>query len=103
MLVMFRGEKLIYNYRIGGVLVGYKMQKMSKLIIILLTIVFAVSLIGNMSVFANGYETVGGEVAPINFITIFLVPAVITIAIFGALIVLAIIRISRKPHVNETA
>ncbi|TRZ50481.1 MAG: hypothetical protein D4S01_06650 [Dehalococcoidia bacterium] len=53
----------------------------------------------------NGFacETVGGEVAPINFITTFLVPALVIIGIFGALIILGVIRISLKADANESA
>jgi hypothetical protein len=72
------------------------MQKTSKLISMLLTLVVATSFVGGMSVFANGYETVGGEVAPINFLTTFLVPAIVIIAVFGAMLLLAVIRISHK-------
>jgi hypothetical protein len=67
----------------------------------LLTLVVAASLIGSISVFANGengYETVGGEVAPINFVTTFLVPSIVIVAVFGALIILGVIRISRESH-----
>jgi len=60
-----------------------------------MTLVVAVSLIANVWG-NNGYETVGGEVAPINFITTFLVPALIIIGIFGALIILGVIRIKFK-------
>jgi len=66
------------------------------------TLVVAVSLIAN--VWGNTqYETVGGEVAPINFITTFLVPALVIIGIFGALIILGVIRISFKSDANESA
>ena len=72
------------------------MRRIYRILVTLMAAVVAVSLIGNTSGFANGeqgYETVGGEVAPINFITTFLVPALIIITIFGALILLGVIRI----------
>ena len=70
------------------------MRRMSKIIVTLMTLVVAVSLIGQ--VWGYGYETVGGEVAPINFITTFLVPALVIIGIFGALLILGVIRIKFK-------
>jgi len=66
-----------------------------------MTLVVAVSLIGN--VWGYSYETVGGEVAPINFITTFLVPALVIIGIFGALLILGVIRIKFKSDANESA
>jgi hypothetical protein len=79
------------------------MRRTSKLIVTLMTLVVAVSLIGNVLVSADdGYEAVGGEVAPINFITTFLVPALVIIAIFGALIILGVIRIKFKSDANES-
>ncbi|MGD9131086.1 MAG: hypothetical protein PVH73_05880 [Candidatus Bathyarchaeota archaeon] len=76
------------------------MQRTSKIMITVMALVVAVSLIGN--VWGNGYETVGGEVAPINFITTFLVPALVIIGIFGALIMLGVIRIKFKSDANES-
>jgi hypothetical protein len=78
-----------------------KMQRTSKIMITLMTFVVTVSLIGN--VWGNGYETVGGGVAPINFITTFLVPALVILGIFGALIILGVIRINFKSDANENA
>ena len=68
------------------------MRKISKSIIALTAFVVAASLVGHVWALTL-YETVGGEIAPINFITTFLVPAIVVIAIFGALIVLGVIRI----------
>ena len=83
------------------------MRRTSKIIITVMTLVVAVSLIGNVLGYKKGdgdsYETVGGEVAPINFITTFLVPALVILGIFGALIILGVIRIKFKTDVNETA
>lgn len=81
------------------------MRKTSKVIVTLMTLVVAVSLMGNVLVSAqgDGYETVGGEVAPINFITTFLVPALVIIAIFAALIILGVIRIKFESDANESA
>ena len=78
------------------------MRRMSKTIITLMTLVFTVSLIGH--VWGDlGYETVGGEISPINFITTFLVPALVILGIFGALIILGVIHIKFKTDANETA
>lgn len=83
------------------------MRRLSKTIITLMTLVLAVSLIGNVVGFANGeengYETIGGEISPINFITTFLVPALVILGIFGALIILGVIRIKFKSDANESA
>ena len=78
------------------------MRRLSKTIITLMTLVVAVSLIGQVWGF-EGYETVGGEISPINFITTFLVPALVILGIFGALIILGVIRIKFKSDANESA
>ena len=75
------------------------MRRTSKIIVTLMALVVAVSLIGN--VWGSSYETVGGEVAPMNFITTFLVPALVIIGIFGALVILGVIRIKFKSDTNE--
>jgi hypothetical protein len=81
-----------------------KMRRTSKVMITVMALVVAVSLMSNVLVYAEqGYETVGGEVAPINFITTFLVPALVIITIFGALITLGVIRIKFKSDANESA
>ncbi|HDQ05511.1 MAG TPA: hypothetical protein ENN36_02165 [Candidatus Bathyarchaeota archaeon] len=81
------------------------MQRTSKVTVTLIALVVAVSLIGNTLTFAqdDGYETVGGEVAPINFITTFLVPALVVIGILGALLILGVIRIKFESDANESA
>ena len=78
------------------------MRRMSKIIVTLMTLVVAVSLIGQVWGITP-YETVGGEISPINFITTFLVPALVILGIFGALIILGVIRIKFKTDANETA
>ncbi len=83
---------------------GVKMRKMTKILIAFMTLMTALSLMGAIG-FANGqdgYETVGGEVAPINFITTFLVPALIMLGIFGAIIVLGVIHIKFESDANES-
>jgi hypothetical protein len=81
------------------------MQKTSKLIITIAALVVTVSLMSNVLVFANGdgYETVGGEVAPINFVTTFLVPALIIIGVFVALVILGVIRIRFDSGADKSA
>ena len=76
------------------------MRKLSKIIITLMTLVVAVSLIGH--VWAVGYETVGGELSQTSYITTFLVPALVILGIFGAMIILGVIRISSKSDANES-
>ncbi len=49
------------------------------------------------------YETVGGEISPNNFITTFLVPTLVLLGIFGALLILGVISISSKSGANERA
>jgi uncharacterized membrane protein YphA (DoxX/SURF4 family) len=81
------------------------MRRTSKIAITVMTLVFAVSLIGHVwgsVVRGDDYVTVGGEVAPINFVTTFLVPALVIIGIFGALLVLGVIRIKFKSDANES-
>jgi uncharacterized membrane protein len=82
------------------------MRRTSKLILTLTTIVVVLSFVGNIVGYANGeqdgYETVGGEVAPISFITTFLVPALVIIAIFAALVILGVIRIRFESDANES-
>ena len=78
------------------------MRRMSKIIVTLMTLVVAVSLIGQVWGITS-YETVGGEISPINFITTFLVPALVILGIFGALIILGVIRIKFETDANETA
>jgi len=83
----------------------YVDKKRMHTISIVITLLIIVSLIGYVWGYVeNGfqYETIGGEISPINFITTFLVPALIIIGIFGTLIVLGIIRIS-KADANESA
>jgi hypothetical protein len=58
--------------------------------------------IGHVWGIDDGYETVGGEVAPINFITTFLVPALVIIGIFGALLALGVIRIKFGSDANKS-
>lgn len=72
------------------------MQKMSKLSIALLVLAVAVSL--TSGVWANGYETVGGEISQTSFITVFLVPAIVTIGVFGAILLIGYIRTRTKTH-----
>jgi hypothetical protein len=79
-----------------------KMRRTSKIIVTLTALVFAVSLIGQVWGEDQQYETVGGEVAPINFITTFLVPALVIIGIFSALVILGVIRIKFKSDANES-
>jgi len=79
------------------------MRRTSKIIVTLMALVVAVSLIGQVWGNEVDYETVGGEVAPINFITTFLVPALVIIAIFAALIILGVIRIKFESDANESA
>jgi len=79
------------------------MRRTSRITIALLSLVVAVSLIGQVWGNAVSYETVGGEISPINFITTFLVPALIIIGIFGALLILGVIRIKFKSDANESA
>ena len=82
------------------------MRRISKTIITLMTLVVTVSLIGNVLGFANGeseYETVGREISQTSYITTFLVPALVIIGIFGAMIILGVIRISFKSDANESA
>jgi hypothetical protein len=79
------------------------MRKISTLTIALVSLVVVVSLIGQVWGNDFDYVTVGGEVAPINFITTFLVPALIIIGIFGALLILGVIRIKFKADANESA
>jgi len=77
------------------------MRRTSKIMITLMTLVVAVSLMGQVWGFTQ-YETVGGEVAPINFITTFLVPALVIVGIFGALVILGVIRIKFGSDANES-
>jgi hypothetical protein len=79
------------------------MRRTSKTMITVMTLVLAVSLICHVWGIDNGYETVGGEVAPINFITTFLVPTLVIIGVFGALIALGVIRIKFESDANESA
>jgi hypothetical protein len=79
------------------------MRRMFKVIVTLMALIVAVSLIGQVWGDDVGYETVGGEVAPINFITTFLVPALVIIGIFVALLILGVIRIKFESDTNETA
>jgi uncharacterized membrane protein YphA (DoxX/SURF4 family) len=82
-----------------------KMRRTSKITITVMTLVFAISLISHVwgiVVRGDDYVTVGGEVAPINFVTTFLVPALVIIGIFGALLVLGVIRIKFKSDANES-
>ena len=65
-------------------------------------VVFVGSYDNNMYALGNPYTTVGGERDPINFITTFLVPALVIIGIVGALLILRVIRIS-KADANQTA
>ena len=81
------------------------MRIMTKIMIAFMTLMTALSLMGTIG-FANGedgYETVGGEVAPINFITTFLVPALVMLGIFGAIIALGVIRIKFESNANKSA
>ena len=79
------------------------MRRMSKTIITLMTLVLAVSLIGHVWGDEVEYETVGGELSQTSYITTFLVPALVIIGIFGAMIILGVIRISFKSDANESA
>ena len=82
------------------------MRRIFKTLVTFLTIAVTVSLMATMFVSAqgdDGYETVGGEVAPISFITTFLVPALIIIGVFAALVILGIIRIKFKSATDENA
>jgi hypothetical protein len=78
------------------------MRRMTKTVITFMTFILATSLIGLAWGNDDGYETVGGEVAPINFITTFLVPALVIIGIFGALLLLGVIRIKFGSDANES-
>lgn len=49
------------------------------------------------------YETVGGEISSTNFMTTFLVPTLVILGIFGALLILGVIRISSKSGANKRA
>jgi hypothetical protein len=72
-----------------------KMKKTA--IITLLVLTIALSLVANVWGDMNGgYETVGGTISQTNFITAFLVPAVIAISIFGAILLLAFVRLKRQ-------
>jgi uncharacterized membrane protein len=81
-------------------------RRTTKIMITVVTLLVAVSLIGNVWGYkkgdGNGYETVGGEVAPTNFITTFLMPALVIIGIFSALLALGAIRIKFKSDANKS-
>lgn len=79
------------------------MRRISKTIITLMTLVVAVSLIGHVWGNTFQYETVGGELSQTSYITTFLVPALIILGIFGAMIILGVIRILFKSDANESA
>lgn len=71
-----------------------KMKKTATIALLILTI--ELSLIASVWGKLNGYEAVGGTISQTNFITVFLVPAVIAFSIFGAILLLAFVRIRKK-------
>lgn len=74
------------------------MRKMSKTLIAIMTLLVAISLISTVCVADDGfqYETVGGEISSIDLVTVFLFPALIIVSVFGAMIILALIRVKHK-------
>lgn len=72
------------------------MKKTSTLPLVVLTLLFAFSLISCVWGDSYGYETVGGTISQTSFITVFLVPALIAIGIFGAIALFAFVRIKSK-------
>ena len=82
---------------------GVKMQKTSKTIITLMTLTLALSLIGHVLGNGQEYETVGGEISQTSYITTFLVPALIIIGIFVAIVVLGVIHTKSKTDSNTSA
>jgi len=79
------------------------MQRTSKLTVALVTLVLAFSLIGHVWGISDGYEPVGGGLSQTSYITTFLVPILIIIGIFGALIIVGVIRIKFECDANESA
>jgi hypothetical protein len=78
-------------------------MKLSKPLITLLILSIAVALIGSANAFEyETYETVGGEISQTNFITVFLAPTLVAISIFGAIILLGVIRARSKTETEAT-
>jgi hypothetical protein len=73
-----------------------KMRKTSTIIVSSLVLVFAFSLISGVWGDSFRYEAVGGTIAQPNFITAFVVPALVTAGIFGALVLFAFIRVKSR-------
>ena len=78
-------------------------MKMSKPLITLLVLSVAVALIGTVNAFEyEYYETVGGEISQTNFITVFLAPTLVAISIFGAIVLLGVLRARSETETDET-
>jgi 4-hydroxybenzoate polyprenyltransferase len=72
------------------------MRKITLTSIILFTIAFALSFLNNVWCDTFHYETVGGEISQTSFLTTFLAPTLIVLAILGAILLLAYVRIKMR-------